>query len=291
MIGLHQITKISEFVRKDEILGHVLEFVRQYPISLWGAVKYKELFQSIETYCMFIGYPRSGHSLVGSLLDAHPNIIVAHELNTLKYLLTGFKKNQILYLLLKNSREFTKAGRRWSGYKYQVPNQFQGRFKKLKIIGDKKGGSSTRILSTYPTLLKQLRNVINLNLKFFHVFRNPYDNISTISKKHKMNIKKSIDYYFSLCETITKVKKQLNKDELFEFRHESFIDNPQKLLREICFFLGVTAPQDYLTDCESIVFKSPSKTRNNSPWDDKLIAEVKDKMKRFSFLEGYSYDY
>ncbi len=26
---------------------------------------------------MFIGYPRSGHSLVGSLLDAHPNIIVA----------------------------------------------------------------------------------------------------------------------------------------------------------------------------------------------------------------------
>ena len=28
---------------------------------------------------MFIGYPRSSHSLVGALLDAHPQIIIPHE--------------------------------------------------------------------------------------------------------------------------------------------------------------------------------------------------------------------
>ncbi len=238
---------------------------------------------------MFIGYPRSGHSLIGSLLDAHPNIIIAHELHALKYLFAGFKKNQIFYLLLKNSRDFTKAGRWWNGYSYIVPNQFQGRFKKLIIIGDKKGDRSAKILQTYPDLLKQFRNVININIRLLYVVRNPYDNITTIFKKQKKGIKESIDYYFSLSETIASVKEQLNKDEFFELRHEAFIDNPKKLLKEICLFLGVEAPEDYLTDCESIVFKSPRITRGNLPWDDELVAKVKERMTEFSFLEGYSY--
>ncbi len=291
MIDFRQITKVSEFVRKDEVLAHALEFVKQYPISLWGSVNYRGLFQSIETYCMFIGYPRSGHSLIGSLLDAHPNMIIANELHALKYLFAGFKKNQIFYLLLKNSREFTRAGRRWSGYKYQVPHQFQGRFTELRIIGDKKAASSTRILRTYPNLLKKLRKVIKINLKFLHVVRNPYDNISTISRKHKMDIKESIDYYFSLCETTSNIKKQLTEEELFEFRHEDFIDNPNKLLKEICLFLGTDTAEDYLTDCASIVFRSAHKTRKDLLWDDPLIAKVKEEMRRFSFLEGYTYDH
>ena len=46
-------------------------------------------FEKLQAYCMFIGYPRSGHSLVGSLLDAHPNIIIAHELNALQFVVAG----------------------------------------------------------------------------------------------------------------------------------------------------------------------------------------------------------
>jgi hypothetical protein len=37
----------------------------------------------VRSFCLFIGYPRSGHSLVGSLLDAHPDIAIAHEVNVL----------------------------------------------------------------------------------------------------------------------------------------------------------------------------------------------------------------
>ena len=39
----------------------------------------------VETYCMFIGYLRSGHRLIASLLDAHPNAIATHELDALKF--------------------------------------------------------------------------------------------------------------------------------------------------------------------------------------------------------------
>ena len=33
---------------------------------------------------VFIGYPRSGHSLIGSLLDAHPEVIVSDEYNVVE---------------------------------------------------------------------------------------------------------------------------------------------------------------------------------------------------------------
>jgi len=37
------------------------------------ARRYRRHFDAVRTFCLFIGYPRSGHSLVGSLLDAHPD--------------------------------------------------------------------------------------------------------------------------------------------------------------------------------------------------------------------------
>ena len=41
--------------------------------------KLHELYDDVGTFVMFIGYPRSSHSLVGSILDAHPEIIIPHE--------------------------------------------------------------------------------------------------------------------------------------------------------------------------------------------------------------------
>jgi Sulfotransferase family len=282
--------KMLKIVGKDEIFNKAVELLWHYPISLFGGGRYGKLFKDVETYVMFIGYPRSGHSLIGSLLDAHPNMVVAHELNTLKYLYAGFSKRQIYYLLLKNSQKFTEKGRRWSGYSYAVPDQWQGKFRKLRILGDKKGSGSTLILRSYPWLLERLRKAFRINLKFIHVVRNPYDNIITISKKMKIDLMEGIAFYFSLCETVAEVKQKLGRDELLEFRHESFVDDPQNHLRQLCGFLGVDAPEEYVYACKNIVFKNPSKTRDNAAWHDDLIAVVEQKISRFPFLEGYSYE-
>ena len=114
-------------------------------------LKDKKTFQNVDKYCMFIGYPRSGHSLVGSLLDAHPNIIIAHELNALNFVDMGFNQQQIYYLILKNSRKLATQGRESSGYSYEVHHQWQGKFRELKVIGDKKGGDSTSKLRYNPS--------------------------------------------------------------------------------------------------------------------------------------------
>ncbi len=41
------------------------------------------IFADLERFWSFIGYPRSGHSLIGSLINAHPDVVVCHELDTL----------------------------------------------------------------------------------------------------------------------------------------------------------------------------------------------------------------
>ena len=44
--------------------------------SLSYAEKLFKAYDEVETFVMFIGYPRSSHSLVGAILDAHPEIII-----------------------------------------------------------------------------------------------------------------------------------------------------------------------------------------------------------------------
>jgi sulfotransferase family protein len=250
----------------------------------------EDSFNDLETYCMFIGYPRSGHSLIGALLDAHPNVIIAHELNVLKRIREGLNERQIYQLLLENSRTKAQAGRGASGYSYEVPNQWQGKFQKLKVIGDKQRGGSSRRLGNRPGSLQNLRSTLTCKIKFIHVTRNPYDNIATIADRKNWSLEESATHYFSLCENNQKIKAQIAARDLFDLQHESFIAKPQVILEELCQFLSVDACEDYLNDCASIVYKSPHRSRNDARWDGKLIDAVKNRIAEFRFLAGYSFE-
>ncbi|MCG3221478.1 MAG: sulfotransferase [Candidatus Heimdallarchaeota archaeon] len=239
---------------------------------------------------MFIGYPRSGHSIFGSMLDAHPNIIIAHEQNILLYLKAGFSKDQIFSLILKNSRDFTKAGRQWEEYKYEIPNQWQGDFDQLKLIGDKKGGVSSLMILNDPTLIEKLLKRIKKELVFVHVIRNPYDNITTMSKKHKVELKSSIKSYFRRAEAVKIIKERYPEIPMLDVEHEELISNPKAELERICKFLGIDYSEDYLESCSSIVMKKPSKTRFKAEWTDDDKESVKQQLADYDYLAKYSFD-
>ena len=238
---------------------------------------------------MFLGFSRSGHSLVGALLDAHPNMIIAHELDVLKYIHTHFNKQQIYYLLLRRSQAFAAKGCQSGKYAYVVPNQWQGSYETLRIIGDKKGEGATRRLQASPWLLQRLLNTIPERLKVIQVVRNPYDNIASISKMYGWHLRQSAEHYFSLCETVATVQKRIPKNDLFELKHEAFVANPRAALQALCHFLGVEASDAYYTDCASIVTQSPHRTRQRVQWEPELIDLIQARMKPFPFLQGYTY--
>ena len=114
------------------------EWATQYGRSALMGWRQRAQFAAVEKYCFFIGYPRSGHSLVGSLLNAHPEILIAHELDALGYVEHHFGRAQLYALLLERDQVFASMGRKWMGYDYVVPNQFQGRWSRLRVIGDKR---------------------------------------------------------------------------------------------------------------------------------------------------------
>jgi hypothetical protein len=104
------------------------------------------------------------------------------------------------------------------------------------------------------------------------------------------NLEENTKRYFSLCENVRDIKERIATSDLFELRHESIIDHPHVILKELCHFLGQDAPDDYLNDCASIVYKSPHRSRCDARWDHRLIDIVKDRIAEFTFLTGYSFE-
>jgi hypothetical protein len=249
-----------------------------------------DAFAEVQRFCLFLGHGRSGHSLVGSLLNAHRHVVVAHELDALRYVRLGFRRNQLYWLLLERDREFEEGGREWTGYSYAVPNQWQGRFEELRVIGDKKGGITSQRLKERPELLGKLRRTVGVPLRIILVVRNPYDNVATLSKRLKFTVDQALEQYVAACRTIADVRGQLAEDEHAELRHEDLIAAPQASLARLCAFLDVDAPADYLDDCASILFDAPHRSRDDEAWTGSQRSRLDAAIERFPFLHGYAFD-
>jgi sulfotransferase family protein len=266
------------------------ELRRLYEASYEASLEEKDLFQDLETFCLFIGSGRSGHSLVGSLLDAHPRMIVSHQLHVLTLLRADFSKWQMYHLILANSRHQTEQGRSETGYSYAVPGQWQGRFNELKVIGDKSALATETMVRAHPSVLEQLSEKIELPIKLIHAMRNPYDNISTIAKRTDDTLASATQIYFSRMETVAALETRLKESQLLHVRNENLVNDPTGVVTTLCRFLGVDSGPDYLQACAGIVYENPHKSREEAPWTPDLISKVAGEIERFPFLEGYRYD-
>ena len=282
---------------KDDIMVNMksikrnIKTVRNYVVSLLKNYNMSAEFNRVGAFCMFLGYPRSGHTLVSSLLDAHPDIVMANELNVLRYIRYGFNKGQIFYLIVENSHNFAEDGSTFTGYSYAVPNQWQGRFRNLRVIGDKRADRSVISLQEYPYLMNKLKETIDIPIKFIHVIRNPYDNISSMFLRgQKRSFQEVIDHYFFLVESVVQYKKHIPEQDIIGIYNEDIIKEPVINLKRLCHFLDVDAEDNYLQDCKSIVFPSPTNIRYKAPWTPELIKEVADRIKAFPFLANYTFE-
>lgn len=267
----------------------LFEVVFNYPIAFLGARRNRSLIEDIERYCMFIGYPRSGHSLISALLDAHPEAVCANELGVLKYLHAGYAKRELFYLLMQNAKLHTRAGNAVGGYSYQVPRQYQGRWNHIRVIGDKQGSGAVQRLQARPWLLNRLRRVIDTEIHFIHVIRNPFDMIQSTSKMSSWDLDSSIAFFFRLCDTILTIRRRLRPNELIEFRHEDFLASPEDHLLNLCRALGLQENDDYIRACCGIIWEKPHITRSKSGWTRGQIRHVLDGIERIPYLEGYTY--
>lgn len=272
-----------------------LSLLSQNLSSRYHSRKYRDAFQDVKTYCLFIGHARSGHSIVGALLDAHPHAVVADELDTLLYVDNGFSKQQICTLVLERSQHLAEKGRKASGregqvYSYFVPGQWQGRYQKLQVVGDTRAGLSTQRIGRDPQILQRLQKLMgNVDLKILHVLRNPFDNISTMMLRGGRSVDNATARYFANCDIIRDLRARVDETELLVVRHEALIGQPQVCVTKMCQFLGLEVIPDYVDACAGIIYDSPSKSRSKVEWDTESIDTVQRKIDKFEFLNGYSF--
>ncbi len=258
-----------------------------YLESLISGVRAAHKFAQVRTYAMFIGQPRSGTSLVGSLLNAHRNVWIAQELNALRYIRRGYGRTQLYWLLQMKDREFNENGRAWTGYDYTVPGQWQGKCEQLLVIGDKKAGLSSEQLGEQPELLIRLRQIVRVPIRMFHIVRDPMNVITTIHRKRShTTLEQAADMYFGRCRTNWRLMQEY-PDEVLTTHLEDLIAQPKRHLRQMCEFLAVDAPQDYLEACRTVLFAKPKQTKTQVPWSDSLTASVRERCDTFPFLQRY----
>ena len=254
-------------------------------------------FQDVKTFAFFIGYPRSGHSLLGACLDAHPNAIIAHEVDALALIKNGITRHDHFEANHERSKTFFKHGSEWSGYSYHIPGMWQGSFETLELIGDKRGGGSAKHLEEDPELLEKVK-VLAKNYKMIHVVKNPFDCISTSILKQEQiqdrtfssnDHQRKIEEFFSKAKTISGIIKK-EADHVKTIRYENLLRNPKIVLSDLCSFLGLIIPDEYLDACASIIWPAGRPSRQKSTiWESPLINEVQNKIEQYEFFEGYNF--
>ena len=268
--------------------------LRLYWVSKLGASLQPERFSDVRTYCTFIGHNKSGTTLLGSLIDAHPNAILADEADALQYIAAGFQRDQLYHLLNRSSRRELLKGRvtarRLGGYSLLVPGQWQGRFSRLHVIGDSTSGTSTRRLAESPDLIRRMKETMpGVQTRFIQVVRNPFDPIAAMMVRGKRSFKNASGHYFAGCDALLKIRAALADSELMVVRYEDFIQNPEAQLEELCNFLGLESRSDYLQAARSILYPNPDRLRGLITWQPEWIREVEQSLAAYDFLEGYGF--
>ncbi len=272
---------------------------------------------NVEKFIVFVGYPRSGSSITGSLLDAHPNAIIAHEfylftklrdkpelISSKRDLFNELYVNSYLSMLegWRNSKANTK------GYTLEVEGLYQGRFNQtLKVIGDKTAGDTANLFDLHPWLshtpyYKRLQQTVGIPLYIIHVIRNPFDLIATstmyvhearqaASKAHKLydpvRTKMNFHSVFRKAAAVQRLKSlQL---PVLDVHLVDLVTMPVETMKSICAFLDLTCSQDYLHKCKKKVFGSLSKSRELIDWPHSLKEQVEREQKKYPFFSRYSY--
>jgi hypothetical protein len=280
---------------RTAVMGRVraLPVARRYPGTYLSATTHgrrlRDDARAIQAVVVFVGHPRSGHSLVGALLDAHPDMVVAHEADVLKYVAAGFGRDQLVALLVRREQERVKAGHvSGSGYGYAVAGSWQGRYRRLSVVGDKKGGRTTLRLAEDPALLDRLAAVTGAPSRLVQVVRNPWDNIATMHRRApRRGLPETIDLYFGMSDTVDAIEARATPEAFHRLRHEDLVADPAAELTRLCGFLAVPVEAEHLAACAAVVFPEPRRTRDELAWTDAQRAEVTERAALHPWLHGY----
>ena len=284
----------------------------------YGVPLTQAVIDKVQKFVLFIGYPRSGHSVIGSFMDAHPNMIIAHEFPLFKTLTYNtMSKKEIFDALYKRSQSDMLVGWRGrknmlkKGYSLSMIGQWQATFNELKVIGNKHGGSTVQLYRTrtkdFLAAFEYLKVILDIPIYALHVVRNPFDMIATQtlyldSGKEGVKTQATEERKFDNVTFLRNISMDILgraeaaaelidvlKIPTLEIHSEDLILHPMRVMKLVCTFVGVESSNSYLEACKNNTFPFPIKSRNTVVWPQSLINQIHDKIKQIPFFQRYSF--
>ena len=285
-----------------------------------------QVVDRVKKFVLFVGMGRSGSSILGSILDAHPHVIVSHEYCVFNHFQEfnssqdSLKETLFNVLYSKSQIDVTKRRSYTQGhghsYTLKVSGLWQGTYENyIEVVGDKSGAQITRPYlenkEAFKNMYKELKEGLKIPILFLWPMRNPYDQISTymyskyihsnsLTQERAKRLHKPIDkpelldiaintvftFYDATQELVENV---LGEENVLNVHNCDLVDDPRGTISKIFDFLEVRINEDHLDVCAEKVFNSESKSRKLVQWTPKQIKMVEKRIKDHKTLSRYSF--
>jgi hypothetical protein len=244
--------------------------------------------------CLFLSPPRSGHSLLGALLDAHPDAAIGHELDALLFLRWGWRLVEVLPLLERSAQWAAAQELLPGGYGYRLEGQ--GQVRQPLVVGDKHGEATLVELARRPWLRQRLELASPAPLHWLRAVRHPLDNIATIALKIDSiaagvlppggtALQQAEAYFFQLADWMDLCGGP--QARLLDVRHEQLLAEPELELRRLAGFLGLEPDPAWLARCQAILRPAPHLSRRGVCWEAGQQERILQRCREYGFLSSY----
>ncbi|HEX6307161.1 MAG TPA: sulfotransferase domain-containing protein [Longimicrobiales bacterium] len=254
---------------------------------MFGSIirRWRRSLDDVHSFALFVGYPRSGHTVLGAVLNAHPDAVISHELHPLR---NDWSRTRLFHAVLDRDDWWKRLGWQWEGWDYLIPGQWQGRYRTLRVLGDKSGGRTSRYVREHPAALTELTNRLgSVRLRMIHHVRNPFDTIATMHRKGQPGVVTLDDAIARYPEHCEGVRIALDSADVLTLDHETLTADPHATIRELCEFVGLAPHADHIDAAARIVHPSARRSRDLVEWTPEQTERVLAIMDRYPFLVQY----
>jgi hypothetical protein len=255
---------------------------------------------------MFIGFGRSGHSIVGQIVNAHPNALIADEANIFEDLGTEPTLQQTLNYLIERDRAFAlrwynkdsplhrgdplrrllkPRGKRRN---FHFPGLSQGFVKLPSVVGNSKAGYTTRHVAEAPQLVPRFERAVGLPMKFVSLVRNPYDMIASGMRRRAAAFDDICSGFEHMASMLKSSLETLSEYPVLQLRQEDLLTDTDAEIDRLFSFLELPTSSEFKRIVRERLFSAPDRSRHKVPEVMQNRKRIDTLIESYDFFDGYT---
>jgi LPS sulfotransferase NodH len=243
-------------------------------------------YEQLKCFVLIIGNARSGSTLLGSIIDAHPEAAIANETEASCNFWRGLDRQKILDEIYQSSKNAQQSGRLSEGYNYSINKKLRSQADS-SVMGDKTWNPATLLLHGDYALLTKLEDVLGVPVKIIHSIRNPFDVIATMHMRSGAPVADRALWYFMHCQAAQAINEHCHSGNFLDLHHETLLSSPDATISAICDFIGLDNATYPLEASKELLFNEAKKTRHNIGWNQDAVDNITSHIPKYPFLQQY----